>query len=482
MFEPKRLHPIAAVANAIKQLKGVLVPFAAFLFLGSRTEWDAFYYIAAGIGIVAALLAGVLSWYRFTYRIEENELRLEYGIFIMKKRYIPLERIQSVDRSEGILQRLFGLVQIKIETAGGGAGIEGSEAVFSAISKMDASQLEEAISAGKGKKPITDSQDGLVLPNRTLYKMPLTTLFLMASTSGGVGVVISAVLAFFFQFEEFIPYKKVFKNFEHFASTGAVIISILFFVAFLAAWLIAIAGMMLKYGNFSIEKTEEEFVISRGLLEKRKITIPLRRIQAVQIIQNPVRELLGYAAVHLNSAGGSAAEKDSSRILILPMVRLEQVGPILGTHLQGYDFNTNLIPLPKRALGRYMFRYIIFTLPPAAVIAGFFQPWGYFALLVPAIAALWAYARYRAAGLGIEGEQLCLQYRLLAKTTVYLQKNKIQSLAMKESYFQRRKKLAKIDASAKSGTGIAGGSVQDVDSSDAIAIYSWFSRSGPGSY
>lgn len=309
MFEPKRLHPIAAGVNAIRQIKGLLVPFAAFLFLGSKASVDVFYYAAAGLGILIALLSGILSWLRFTYRVEGNELRLEYGVFIRKKRYIPLERIQSVDRTEGILQRPFGLVQIKIETAGGGGGTDGSEAVLSAITKQDAAFLEEAIAAGKGDKDFVEGLPGHPVLNRAIFTMPISSLFVMASTSGGAGVVISAVLAFLFQFEEFIPFKRVFKGFESLVSNGAAFISILIFLALLAAWTLAIAGMMVKYGNYSIEKTNEELIVSQGLLEKRKITIPLKRIQAVQITQNPVRELLGYAAVHVDSAGGSVLEK-----------------------------------------------------------------------------------------------------------------------------------------------------------------------------
>ncbi|WP_245959519.1 PH domain-containing protein [Neobacillus piezotolerans] len=477
MFEPKRLHPVAAAVNAIRQIKGLIVPFAAFLFLGSKSELDVFYYSAAVLGVITALIAGVLSWFRFTYRVEGNELRLEYGVFVRKKRYIPLERIQSVDRTEGILQRPFGLVQIKIETAGGGAGMEGSEAVLSAITKQDAALLEEAIAAGKADKAITKDLAGFQEVRGAIYTMPLSSLFLMGSTSGGAGVVISALLAFFFQFEEFIPYKRVFKSFEQLASNGAVFISILVFFSLLAAWFLAIAGMMVKYGNYSIMKTEEELIVLRGLLEKKKITIPLKRIQAVRITQNPLRELLGYAAVHVDSAGGSVLDKNSSRIMLLPLVKLEQIEEIFAGHLLNYEFNTNLTPLPGRSLKRYLFRYLIFTIPPAGIVAGFFQPWGSLALLVPAVSAILAYARFRAAGWGIKGEQLSLRKRILGTTTVYIQKNKIQSIDIKENYFQRRMKLARIDAFTKSGSGVAGGMVLDIELADAMEIYRWYSRS-----
>ncbi|CEG25357.1 YdbT [Bacillus sp. B-jedd] len=476
MFEPKRLHPAAAVVNAAKQIKEMIIPLATFLFLGARDGWNIFFLLLAAGGIIYVLVIGIVSWFRFTYRIEENELRLEYGVFIKKKRYIPIERIQSVDRIEGIIHRPLGLVQIKIETAGGGGGGENSEASLAAITKDEAALLEEAIAAGKnGTDPAPETEVPIVR-SETVYTLSPSTLFLMASTSGGAGVVISAVMAFIFQFEEFIPYKKVFKGLESLVSNGVVVISVLVFAAFLAAWLLAVCGMMLRYGNYSLEKTETDFIISRGLLEKRKFTIPLQRIQAVQVIENPLRQLFGYAEVSVDSAGGSVEGPESSRVLLLPMVKVGDIKSILGNHLTDYNFQPEITSVPSRALGRYLFRNLAIALPPAVTLAFIFQPRGSIALIIPVLAAVWAYSKFRAAGWALEGDQLSLRFRRIPKITVHLRKNRIQSLDMGESYFQRKKHLARIAAFAKSGAGTAGGAVRDVESTDATAIYEWFSR------
>src|SRR5690606_41338100 len=46
-------------------------------------------------------------------------LHIEYGLFVRKQRFVPFERIQSIHMTEGILHRLFGVVKLEIETAGG---------------------------------------------------------------------------------------------------------------------------------------------------------------------------------------------------------------------------------------------------------------------------------------------------------------------------------------------------------------------------
>ena len=88
------------------------------------------------------LVSGIIKWKRFRYWFEEEELRIEYGLFVKKKRYIPFERIQSLNYTEGIFHRPFGLVKVKVETAGGGATKE-ADAELTAITKEAAEQIKK---------------------------------------------------------------------------------------------------------------------------------------------------------------------------------------------------------------------------------------------------------------------------------------------------------------------------------------------------
>lgn len=478
MSEPKRLHPIAAVVNALRQLKELIIPFLVFVVFGSRgTNWDLFYFYGS-IGVVVLIFVyGVLAWYRFTYRIEQGELRIEYGLLIRKKRYIPFERIQSLDLSEGILQRLFGLVKVKVETAGsGGMGLQDGEAVLTAITKRDAEEIHNYLVSIKrtGKLELDeqehDTHDDL------LYKISTKELLMLASTSGGVGVVISAVLAFVFQFEEFIPYEQIFDGVEHFVQSGVVFVSIVVFAGFLLAWVIALFGTMLKYANFTVRKVDNDLVITRGLLEKRQFTIPLNRIQAVRVSENLIRQPLGYASAYLESAGGSALDQESSKVIILPIVKKSRIPDLLGPYLSDYHFRTNLTAAPRRAYIRYLLKGWILTLPIIIGSIWFFRPWGYAALVLLVISALWSFLNFKDAGWSIENGMLTLRYRSVVKSTVFMRKNKVQSFCVKESFFQRKKQLATVEAIVKSGHGGTGGKVMDLEKQDADAMYHWYSH------
>ena len=90
---------------------------------------------------------------------------------------------------------------------------------------------------------------------------------------------------------------------------------------------------------------------------------------------------------------------------------------------------------------------------------------------------LWAVIKYKTAGWTLTDQQLTLRYRTFIRTTVVMQKNKIQSLEMRESYFQQKRKLGTLEAFVKSGVGGAGGTVIDMEKGDLNLIYHWYSRS-----
>jgi putative membrane protein len=438
---------------------------------GTEKLWIAL--IGSIIVIVFSFIIGLLSWLRYTYRFEDDELRIEYGIFVRKKRYIPFDRIQSIDLSEGVLQRVFGLVKVQIETAGGG-GSDEAEAVLSAISKEEARVIQEYVSAAKrtGIK-----EDEIEQESQPIYKISTNQLLILSLTSGGVGVVVSAVFALLSQVDDVIPYKRIFgSGVEKWAVHNLIMIGIFVFIGFFIAWIVALIMNTMKYANFTVVKTERDIVISQGLLERRQITIPIKRIQAIRISENIIRQILGYGAVYVESAGGSSSNQEGANVTLLPIVKVKQVRSILASYLPEYSFPVLFMPVPKRAMWRYIIRSWCFVVPFVIIALIFLKVWGLLSLLLLALVTVKAVLKYKAAGWSLDQQQLSLRFRTNKRTTVLMKKNRIQSLEMKESHFQRKRELGTLEANVKSGLGGAGGTVVDMESSDLHEVYDWYSR------
>src|SRR5690606_18343943 len=119
-------------------------------------------------------------------------------------RYIPFERIQSLNYTEGIFHRPFNLVKVRVETAGSGKAGE-AEAELTAINRSDADRIETEMENAKRRfvpamgpheleKEVAEQAPAMQKKElKTLYRMSMKELLILATTSGGIGVVISAV-------------------------------------------------------------------------------------------------------------------------------------------------------------------------------------------------------------------------------------------------------------------------------------------------
>ncbi|MGE7907979.1 PH domain-containing protein [Peribacillus sp. NPDC094092] len=476
MSEPKRLHPIAVLLNIIKSIKELVIPFLLVVVIPGKNEGIPGWIQPLVIAVIIFFIIGnaFLQWLRFTYRMEEGEFRIESGVFVRKKRYIKFDRIHSIDISEGIIQRIFSLVKLNIETAGGSQ----ADAVLSAICKNDADRINSFISEEKNAKNPFDKDevedDEYTAKSSAVFKQTLPQLFVMAATSGAVGVFLSGAIAFISQFDEMIPFERIFKDYEDFIEMGTIILTLFALVALLVVYILATLSMVIKYASFTVMKTDEEIVISRGLLEKRQLTIPIHKIQGIRIMENLIRKPLGLATVYIEYAGGSMEDKESLSIMLFPLIRKKHLHEKILEVLPVYETTTEMTPIPKRALSRYMFRKFLYLIPIMGALVWFFRPWGYLSLLLVPLAIFWAYMQYRDAGWSIEGNLLLLSSRFFSKQTLIMQRSRIQSISYKKSWFQNRKELATISASIKSGITSRVGLVADVEEKDCLIIKSWY--------
>ena len=483
MSEAKRLHPIAILLNVSKILKEALIPILLFVILQSSNDspWSYFELIILGAYFLISLLYGIVAWYKFTYEIDEDEIRIHSGIFIKKKRYIRLERIQSIDITEGIIQRLFSLVKVSIETAGSSTGGK-AEAELTAITKEEASLFQALLQVSKKKQGTSVEsaevveEENEVKEGKKLFQLSFGQLCLMAATSGGVGVVFSGAFVLYTQFSEAIAFTGVYEDVEKLARAGMLVVAGLIFLGLLLAYLIATVRVILKYAYFTVTKSGDELIISRGLLERRRLAIPIARIQAVRIVENIVRQPFGYATLYVETASGSIQNEGNAKVMILPIIKKKQIKSVLASFEIDYEVDVQMKHVPKRAMRRYIFRALLWSIPFIA-ISYFFKPLGYiFILWLPLCIAL-AYASYRVASWNITNKQLTLVFRqIVSKQTYIVLNNKIQSLACKQSDFQRKRLLGTISVFSKTGIGPSRGRVIDVEQEDMLYIKEWFQQ------
>ncbi|MCG7346336.1 PH domain-containing protein [Sporosarcina sp. ACRSL] len=493
-----KLHWITAIIEVLKTVKEAILPLLALIFVnGFQGGWkgemtglwyvDYLSFIIFGALIIGLAIAGIVKWRRFEYWFEDDELRIESGLFVKKKRYIPFDRIQSLDYTEGIFHRPFGLVKVKVETAGSSSQKQ-AEGELTAITKEAAKRVEMEMAEAKRRKKATPGLDGEEAAFEGMYEQPaeeesalrriftMSTkdLFVLATTSGGIGVILSGVAIFLSQFADLIPFEWMYEEISAFIKFGALIVAAAIFLGFLFVWVLSVAMTFLSHYKFTVALDKEDIIITRGLLEKKRVTVPLKRIQSVVLVENPFRKLFGYVSVSLHSAGGSIGL--SSKINLFPLVKKDQVE----TYLQEIFPDLHLEEPAKKLTpkGRPFYYRIDFLwmVPVIGALIYFFFPYGLFSLaLIPVVIAygIW---QHRSASYDVVGNQLIMRFRLFSLQTAYTMKKRIQSMEMKQSYFHKRKGVATVIANVKSGMGCYHAGVHHMDVEEAEKILNWYEK------
>lgn len=105
--------------------------------------------VAAGLFGVIPLAMAPLQYRRWSYAIRERDVLIESGVVWRVRRSIPRARVQHVDIRSGPIDRMLGVVEVELHTAGS----VGAVASIPGLSPESAERLREAL--------VGEAHDGL---------------------------------------------------------------------------------------------------------------------------------------------------------------------------------------------------------------------------------------------------------------------------------------------------------------------------------
>ena len=487
----RRQHPALIFLGAIRQVRGLAVPLVILLFTGGG-RGEAPFLVIGGILAVVGLVVQGLAWWQFRYEVTGGELRVFSGLLSKRERFVPLERIQAVDLSETPLQRLFGVVGLRIETAAGGS--TGSDVALEALSKGEAERLRARLAHARQVSIPTDGQPlvpageigptpvprtGTVTTGHLLRRIGTAELLVAGATSGRVGPAL-AVFSFAFQLvDDVLPesfWERIAMGAPGWTLRG--LITIVLVVA-VGAWLLAIGSTALTFGGFELRRDGDRLLVAYGLLDRRRRTIPVARIQAVGISEGLLRRPFGLAAVRFESAGYGKDTAESG--VLFPLLRRSEVPALLEAACPAFATSLDpsvLQPLPSRAAPRYVLAGVWslvgltgVALAIAAALPALRWWWGLLPLAATPLGALTGLMGYRAAGWTIDMEErLVIRGGGVDRVTSIVPRRRLQRRSVEQGLLQRRAGLASFAASVASGG--AGGRLRiehlDADVADRL--------------
>ncbi len=468
MFEAQRQHPAAALANAFDIIKANFITILILIFVGTGgKQGDYTLYWIFGT-FVALLIWGVISWLRFQFSVNEGELKIEQGVFVHKKLYLTSDRIQVIDITAGVIQRIFGLVAVEIKTAGSSS----KEAKINAISRQEAEKLKKLLRKGGEQETEEISEKA-----NKIYALDNRDLVIAATTSGRMGVALSIVGAVFSQLDQVISDQEIIRFIEthlpNFTSFSIVVISIVGMI--LAAWVLSFLSTIITYYDFKVEIREDDLLISRGLFERKQLTIPFNRIQAVQIKEEILRQPLGYASLVIESAGYGEDQGNSNTLF--PLISKERMHAFIDEVIPEYHVKVDhTVSIGKRGLRRYILQMVWLSLGIIAVVWSM-VPYGVYAWFILPFMLLLGYQQYRDAEVKSGEDTIIMSSRLLSKTTAIIKKYRIQAIEVKQNPFQSRLDLADLIIHVASGNQGRTFKVRELVDEQATAYKDWLANS-----
>ena len=260
--------------------------------------------LAGFIAVCAVVwLVSGLWWRRMGYRLGAEELSLRRGLLSVQLRTARYDRTQAVDVVEPVIARLFRLAAVRVETAGG----QSSVIEIAYLKKADAEALRDDILARVHGAPIsqteTPAEEPALVPEIPIARS-LIAAALRTSTLFLVGFLILVVVTR-------LP-----------LSTALPI---------LVGLIPNVWNVLDSSWRYTARTDGEVLNITYGLADRRRQSIRLDRIHAVQITQPFLWRPLGWYEVRVSVAGygASASGKASGSTRILPVGTLAQARQFL---------------------------------------------------------------------------------------------------------------------------------------------------------
>lgn len=459
-----RLHPLTLIIGLTKYGRA-LVPALALVMFGNR--W-------AGVPVLIITTAGLattlVKYFSFRYRIERGELITQQGLVEKRQRNIPLERIQEISIEQGVLHRLLGVVDAKIETGSG----SGAEARLSVITRAEADRLRQAVFAGKAAESVqteVSPTEAIAEPETTIIRrLSLKDLTVAGLTSNHLLSALVLAGAIWNFADDLLPktiYEKTGKlivgEARHLAAQGTGTTLLVFFLGLVAlaaiGMVFSIIGSVVLFYGFTFSRKGNDLQRRYGLLTQRSSSLPRRRIQVLEIEEKALRRLFGWATLRADTSGRDQNRKDDNhgRDVLLPIVRSRDVDELLPSLFPDFaEDNSNWRQASDKAVRRETTEAAMVCLVLAIALFIWQGSWiAALPLLIVPVFYLAQAISYRHLGYALGQNYFRTRRGWLGRSTHIVPINKIQAVEVHQTPFDRWWGMASlnVDTAGQAFTG-----------------------------
>jgi len=429
----------------MKKSATLLLVFAfSFFRKGTVFGFSTSYLIItlAGIGLFL-LIKAFLSYLNFTFHILGNDFHLSTGILKKENITIPKSKIQNVYIKQNALQQIINVVQVNVETAGDNS----TEIEISAISREKALALKQELFSAR-QSNTEDNQTMEVFYKASLKKLLLEgasqnhikSFFIILAFIGGLYTNLKDLV-------ERLSWQSYFGDWLH-MNDHTFFKAILFNSAIIGAlivvtFLLSLIKTVLLNFNLQVVDNNKTIEITKGLFNKVSLSLTPSRIQNIEIRTNRIKRYFGLYTMAFKQAMVAKKQQKHFYIIGLGKDEIEYLSQRLFT-----GFNNDL---ERHRPENYYKRVLLLKSIPLFVISNgiayeMFENWFWTINLIAIPYLLFVlHWQLKKAFYTIDDKYLSIgSGGFIGTKREMLEIHKIQSVSIKQSFFQKRKNIASI--------------------------------------
>lgn len=440
--------------------------FIIFIVFILNAGSDSMFMAIVKWGAIAILVFSLLSRLHETLFMKvifaEDGIHIHKGLFSKSEQFIPRDKFENLQTQANVLQRLFGVQSITMET-----GEASSDLELKFVRKEDCIQIEDYVLRNGNREHLAEKDNNeserqilFTTTIRDILKASLLSFSFLAIIPIGYNIWSDVKPEKYINLDEVMSYLP----------TWLLILLVLLVV--LVAVGIGVFKTFNSYYQYTISMDNKRIYVQKGWLSKQRLSLRKEKVQAVIYEQSGYQKLLGVTTIKLISAGEIMESDDKKINEFFPYMPTKKAYELIEIMLPDYQLRSMTHHASPNAKKLIWLRPPIFAFIVAA--AGFWKP---FFFVLGAIVFVFTYINrireYRNTAFRLDEGHVQLRSGAFTVETIVTKRSKLLELKFERSLLQRKFGVMSVNLTNRAQP-VHVTTLLDIDSSLQPLITNWF--------
>lgn len=457
-FQPTlRLHGLSWLFGLSGAVKQMVIPLIALFFFNVRDDTPGPFGPWLVPAIVAALLIRAI-WTQLTYRygFSATGLVIREGMIFRNVRHIEYGRIENIDTERGLLHRLLGVAEVRIQTSTGGK----PEALINVLDLAAVQEMRERIFSDA--QPAEKSAPAV--DERILLQLPIGELVRHGLIDNRGMILVAAAFGVLYEMGIFRLNKEVFERvLESSPAAGLAALGLMMqialgaftiLVAILAVRVLSVILAIVTFYDFKLTRVADDLRARYGLFTRVALTLRTRRIQAVHQTESLLHRWFDRVSLNVDLAGdggGGEDQRNDSRMKtrwLAPVCPASAAPELMAAALPTLDWTSepDWQPLASGARGRIFRKSLLWSVLILTAPAVWYLREGAVVVVLSCIPLAWMHAHLyvKHTRWALARDAVLFRSGWLTRRLTIVPRDRVQTLSVEASPFDRRSRMASI--------------------------------------